>query len=267
MPLAASPPAGLGLAAEGVRHLAAAGRAGPSPLWYTTRATGVIALLLLTATVALGVAGVSRLSSPRWPRVITAGLHRNISLLVIVFVVIHVLTTVLDTFVAISPATIVVPFISSYRTFWLSLGTIAFDLLLALVITSLLRARISLRAWRGVHWLAYACWPIALWHGLGTGTDSKLPWLLFLDALCVVVVAGALLWRLTLIPPGTARSAAMLATVVVPIATVVFVVVGPLQPHWAKRADAPAAAPSSSAISRTPDHVLGRAPAHQKASP
>ena len=49
-----------------------------------------------------------------------------------------------------------------------------------------------------MHLLGYASWPVALWHGLGTGTDSKLPWLLALDAGCVLVVAGALLWRLQL---------------------------------------------------------------------
>ena len=72
-----------------------------------------------------------------------------------------------------------------------------------------------------------ASWPIALWHGLGAGTDSKLPWLLALDAGCVVLVAGALLWRLQIMAPGTARTAAMLATVAVPVATVLYVAVGP----------------------------------------
>ncbi len=240
-----------GLAAAGgpASHLLAAGQDGPSPLWYATRATGVVALVLLTITVALGVAGVSRLSSPRWPRVITAGLHKNISLLVVAFVVVHVLTTVLDSFVSISPAAVVIPFVSNYRPFWLSLGTIAFDMILALVVTSLLRARISFRAWRAVHWLAYASWPIALWHGLGTGTDARLPWLLALDAASVLLVAGALLWRLTQLPPGTARTAAMAATVAVPVATIVFAIVGPLRPGWAERAGTPITAPVSWAAS------------------
>jgi methionine sulfoxide reductase heme-binding subunit len=218
-------------------HLTAAAQVGPSPLWYATRATGVVALILLTVTVALGIAGASRLSSPRWPRVITAGLHRNISLLVVVFVVVHVVTTLLDPFVAINPSSVVIPFISSYRPLWVSLGTIAFDLILALVVTSLLRSRLPHRTWRVVHWLAYACWPIALWHGLGTGTDSKVAWLLLLDAACVLLVAGALLWRLLQLVPGPGRTAAMAATVLVPVATVVFAVLGPLRPHWAERAD------------------------------
>jgi methionine sulfoxide reductase heme-binding subunit len=243
-------------AAPSAAHLLADGTSGPSPLWYATRATGVVALVLLTITVALGVLGVSRLESSRWPRMVTAGLHKNISLLVVAFVIVHVVTTVLDSFVNIGIVSAFVPFTSSYRPLWVSLGAIAFDLLLAVVITSLLRTRISLRAWKGVHWLAYASWPIALWHGLGTGTDSRLPWLLALDALCVLLVAGCLLWRLQWLDPGTGKIAAQAATIAVPIATLVFVLVGPLQHGWAERAGTPAAL-----LGRT----IAPAPGHQAA--
>ena len=217
--------------------------AGPSPLWYTTRATGVVALVLLTATVVLGVAGTARFATPRWPRVITAQLHRNLSLLAVVFVAAHVVTTVLDPYAPIGWISAVVPFASSYRTLWLGLGTVAFDMLLAVVVTSLLRARLGYGAWRAVHWLGYACWPVALWHGLGTGTDSKLSWLLALDAACVVAVAAAAGWRLSLGrgPGRPGLGAWLLACAAVPAATVVFVAVGPLQPGWARRAGTPVA--------------------------
>ncbi len=168
-------------------------------LWYMTRATGEIAFMLLTITVALGITGAARLGSSRWPRVVTAGLHRNLSLMLVTFLSVHIATTLLDTFTAINPAAAIIPFVSGYRTFWVGLGTIAFDLILTLVITSLLRSRLSYRAWRAVHVLAYASWPVALWHGLGTGTDAKLPWLLALDALCVLVVIAAMTWRLRLL--------------------------------------------------------------------
>jgi sulfoxide reductase heme-binding subunit YedZ len=220
-------------------HVLAATGAGPSPLWYTARATGVVALILLTLTVALGVAGSTRLSTPALPRLVRSGLHRNISLLSVAFVATHVLTTVLDPYASISITSAIVPFSSHYRPFWLSLGTIAFDMLLALVLTSMVRTRLSYRAWRAVHWLAYASWPIALWHGLGTGTDSKLSWLLLLDALCVLVVAAAALWRLQLVPPGWTRVIGRAATAAIMAATVVFAVVGPLQSGWAHRAGTP----------------------------
>jgi len=186
-------------------HVLAAGASGPSPLWYTTRATGVVALLLLTATVAFGVAGTARLETLAIPRLVRAGLHRNLSLLAVAFVAVHVLTSVLDPFAGIGFISAVIPFTSPYRPLWLTLGTVALDMLLALVISSLVRTRLSYRAWRGVHWLAYACWPVALWHGLGTGTDSRLSWLLVLDAVCVALVAGAVFWRLGLVPRAEVR--------------------------------------------------------------
>ncbi len=217
-------------------------------LWYTTRSTGVVALLLLTATVALGIAGIYRLSSSRWPRVITAGLHRNLSLLAVAFVLVHVLTTVLDSYVRISLTSAFLPFTSSYRPLWLGLGAVAFDLLLAVVLTSLLRAWIGYRAWRAVHLLAYACWPVALWHGLGTGTDTRLPWMIALDAFCGLLVIGALLWRLRLLGPGPRRAAAVAATLVLSAATLVFAVAGPLHQGWAAQAGTPSAAGPASPL-------------------
>lgn len=226
--------------------LSAAG-AGPSPLWYATRATGVVSFVLLTGTVVLGVAGIARFAAPRWPRLVTAGLHRNLSLLAVGFVVAHVLTTVLDSYARISLVAAVVPFSSSYRPLWLSLGTIAFDMLLAVAATSLLRDRLGYRTWRAVHWLAYGCWPIALWHALGTGTDSRLPWLLGLDAICVGAVAAAAWWRLRLVQDPLRRIAALVAVPAAALATMVFVLAGPLQPGWARRAGTPIALLGASA--------------------
>lgn len=220
--------------------LAAAG-GGPSPLWYATRATGVVALVLLTGTVALGIAGTARFATPAWPRMITSGLHRNLALLVVSFLAVHILTAELDTFAPVGLASVLIPFASAYRPLWLGLGTVAFDLVLALVITSLLRARLGLRAWRSVHWLAYLAWPVALWHGLGTGSDAKLPLMLGIDAVCVAAVLGVIGWRLTLVTDPGRRLAATAGLVAAPLATVVFAAAGPLQPGWAARAGTPAA--------------------------
>jgi methionine sulfoxide reductase heme-binding subunit len=146
---------------------------------------------------------------------------------------------VLDPYASIGITSAIVPFSSHYRPFWLSLGTIAFDMMLALVLTSMVRTRLSYRTWRAVHWLAYASWPIALWHGLGTGTDSRLSLLLVLDAVCVLVVAAAALWRLQLLPAGRTRAIGRAAVAAIAAATVVFVAVGPLQHGWARRAGTP----------------------------
>src|SRR3954453_12388633 len=130
---------------------------GGKALWYATRGTGVVSLLLLTASVVLGIATSVRVETPSWPRYVIEFVHKNVSLLVMVFIALHVATTVQDGYVPIHYLDALIPFRSSYRTIWLGLGTVAFDLLLALVVTSLLRARVGYRAWRFVHWFAYAC--------------------------------------------------------------------------------------------------------------
>jgi methionine sulfoxide reductase heme-binding subunit len=116
------------------------------------------------------------------------------------------------------------------------------------VITSLLRSRLSQRNWRAVHWLAYLSWPVALWHGLGTGTDTRLSWLLALDAACLVAVAAAVCWRLRLTGRSAVRTAGLAATALLLIATVVFAAAGPLQPGWSIRAGTPHATASHLAL-------------------
>ena len=165
-------------------------------LWYATRATGLVTLLMLTASVLLGLLVAGRFSSQRWPRFLTQGLHRNISLLVLVFLVLHVGTTVLDSYTSIPLSAAFVPFASSYKTGWLSLGAVALDLLIALVVTSLVRDRLGYRTWRRVHWLAYACWPVAVAHGLGIGTDRSVTWVIALTLGCVGCVGAAAAWRI-----------------------------------------------------------------------
>ena len=182
--------------------MAAAGRMGvlaaanPRALWYLTRGTGIVCLLLLTASVVLGILEVKRWANPRWPRFVTAGLHKNISLLVVAFVAVHVLTAVVDGFAPIRWLDVILPFTSKYRPIWLGFGSLAVDLLLAIVITSLLRPQLGSAAWRAVHWLTYLCWPVALVHGLGTGTDARMGWGLVLALGCLSVVVGAVWWRL-----------------------------------------------------------------------
>lgn len=236
---------------------------GPSTYWYVTRSTGAVALLLLTASVVLGVLGAVRFSaSPRWPRFAIDSLHRDVSLLVVALVIVHVVTTVLDGFAPISLIDGVIPFHSPYRPLWLSLGTVSFDLVIALVLTSLIRRRLGYRSWRVVHWLAYASWPVAVLHGLGTGTDVKSWWLLLLTAVCVGAVVVAVLIRIGRSPSAipTVRTWSTLLAAATPIGMVVFALVGPLQKGWARRAGTPVpkgAAPVR--VSRTvPDGPLDR---------
>jgi DMSO/TMAO reductase YedYZ heme-binding membrane subunit len=209
-----------------------------TPLWYATRATGLVALVLLTMSMALGLLSSVRFQRPDWPRFVTLGLHRNVSLLALGFTCIHVLTTVLDNFVSIPIPDAFIPFISHYRPLWVGFGAIAFDLMLALIITSLLRTRMSLRSWQLVHWAAYLCWPVAVLHGLGTGTDTPVAWVLVLTAACVLGIAGLTLWRLALSwqsrPVATALGVS--AVVLTLVLGTVWLRAGPLAPDWPGRA-------------------------------
>ena len=117
-------------------------------------------------------------------------------MLVLVFLAVHVITTVIDTYTSISLAAAFIPFASSYKAGWLSLGAVALDLLLALTLTSVARNRLGYRSWRSIHWLAYACWLVALAHGLGIGTDRRTTWVFALTVGCVASVVVAAAWRL-----------------------------------------------------------------------
>jgi sulfoxide reductase heme-binding subunit YedZ len=169
-------------------------------LWYMTRGAGAVSLIMLSAVVVLGLLARSRVERPGWPRFLSAALHRDLSLLALVFLTLHIVTAVVDPFTHLGIVAATVPFGAYYRTFWLGLGTIAFELMLAITVTSLLRRVIGERAWRGVHWLAYAAWPVAVVHGLGTGTDAFSWWLLAITAVCVMTVIAVAVWRLNAAP-------------------------------------------------------------------
>ena len=175
-------------------------------LWYATRGAGVVSLVLLTTVVVLGITSAMRWQTPAWPRFLTTGFHRNLALVTLVFLATHIVTAVVDPFTALGLNAALLPFSSSYRTFWLGLGVIAMYLLIAIVITSLLRPFLGYASWRLIHWLAYAMWPIALVHGFGTGTDRSFAWMLGIDGLCVIAVALAVLWRTSRPSPTSWRA-------------------------------------------------------------
>jgi len=216
--------------------------AGPSAYWYLARGTGAVSLVLLSASVVIGVLGAVRFAAaPRWPRFAIDGLHRDISLLAVALLVVHIATSVIDAFAPIRLIDAVIPFVSSYRPLWMGLGAVAFDLMIALVLTSFLRRQIGYRGWRAVHWFAYLSWPVAVLHGLGTGSDTRAWWMLALTAACVASVLAAVFIRVARAESGppALRGAASALAIVTPIGLVLFTLAGPLQRGWAGRAGTP----------------------------
>jgi methionine sulfoxide reductase heme-binding subunit len=177
------------------------GRVNDTLLWYATRGAGVVSLMLLTAVVVLGIVSVMRWQTASWPRFLTTGFHRNLALTTLIFLGIHVVTAVVDPFTALGWEAAIVPFSSPYRRFWLGLGVVGVYLLLAIVLTSLLRPLFGPRVWRLVHWLAYGMWPVALIHSIGTGTDPRFAWMLAIEAICVGSIVAAVAWRVSRADP------------------------------------------------------------------
>jgi sulfoxide reductase heme-binding subunit YedZ len=225
-----------------------------STYWYLTRSTGAVALLLLTFAIALGVLDVRRFSTPQWPRFVVDSLHRNVSLLAMAFLLLHILTSVLDSFAPISLIDSVIPFAGSYRPLWLGLGAISFDMLLAVTITSLLRQRMGYSSWRAIHWLTYASWPIALLHVFGTGSDVKATWMLVLSIGCLLIVLAAVLARVISGWPQNLRTrgAAIGGAGVFSLFLLVWLPGGPLGSEWARRSGTPSALLGHSAHAKAP---------------
>lgn len=161
-------------------------------LWYFGRGFGVSALLLLTLATVLGRVVAHGRALPGLPRFSVVAVHRSVSLLATVFLALHVFTLLLDPYAQLRLFDVVVPFAGHFKPVWQGLGTVALDLVVVLVVTSLLRHRIGHRTWRAVHWAAYLTWPAAIVHAVGNGTNGTSPWMLVIVALCVVTVLAAL---------------------------------------------------------------------------
>lgn len=166
-------------------------------LWVLGRATGVIGLALLTVSVVLGI--LTRSGRPAFglSRFAVTPVHRNASLLGTAFILVHVVSLLFDSYAQLELVDFFVPFLAELDPLWLGLGTVSFDLLLAVAITGMLRNRIGQRAFRFVHWASYALWPISMAHALGSGSDAGSGWFLTFAGICTLVVVGAVVWRLT----------------------------------------------------------------------
>ena len=165
-------------------------------LWALGRGTGVVALVMFTITLVLGIVARSGRSVGGLGRFGVAEVHRTAALTGVGLVAVHLGSLFFDPYAQLKLVDMVLPFVGSYRPLWLGLGTVAVDLLLVVTGVSLLRNRVGPRVFKGVHWLTYLLWPVALLHGLGTGTDAGSLWLDAVAIACSTAVGAAVLWRL-----------------------------------------------------------------------
>ena len=206
--------------------------------WDTARAGGFAAYILLSVAVSVGLVLRNRWQTPKWPRLITNELHGYLSLLALVFIVVHVLAVLVDPFTHFGLAEVLVPFVSHYRPVWMGLGIVALYLLLAVWLSSRLRTRIRYEAWRRIHVLAYGVYIAATIHGLGTGSDTRSGWAPIVYASSVVVVGGLAARRLLVPAARGQRRRPVLAAVGggLILLTATWAVAGPLAAHWGARA-------------------------------
>jgi sulfoxide reductase heme-binding subunit YedZ len=221
--------------------VAAAAASNPSWFWYATRGLGAATLIVLTCTVVLGIVTATRWIGQSTPGFVTADLHRNLSLIALGLLAAHIITTVLDPFAHISVRDVIIPFGAAYRPVWLGLGVVAAEIMVVVAATSMLRDRVGPRAWRLIHWIAYASWPVAVIHGLGTGSDARAPWLIGVVVSCVVAVVLALLTRiregqLSTVPIRAAAAAVVAVTLVL---STRWAFGGPFQADWSAKAGTP----------------------------
>ena len=164
-------------------------------LWMLGRGTGLVALLLLTLSLVLGIVTRSRRTLAGLPRYGVTAVHQTASLTATTLITIHVISLLLDPEAPLRLLDALLPFTGTWRPLWVGLGTLSLDLLAAIVVSALLRKRIGHRTFRAIHWSSYALWPTAFLHALGTGTDAGTLWFRGAAVACLAVVGGAVAWR------------------------------------------------------------------------
>jgi methionine sulfoxide reductase heme-binding subunit len=221
----------------------------PRLTWFLTRSTGIVLLVLLTAVTVLGMVVAGRAATRRVPGFVLADLHRRVTVVALVLLAGHIGAAVADSFVTITWLDAVVPFVTTYRPVWTGLGTLACDVVLLVVVTSVFRHRMSPRAWRAAHLSAYAMWPLAVLHTLGDGSDVRSPALFALVFGCVLAVVLVSWWRLSRLPAfcGRVRTGTVVAVPLGLLAVAVWAWQGPLAAGWASRAGTPPPATSAPA--------------------
>ena len=175
--------------------------------WYVARAGGLLAFMLLTASVVAGLllSGKARLEG--WPRFALEDVHRFLGLLAGSFILLHGGALLVDGYLPFSLGNLLVPGTAPYRPLAVAAGVVAAELLVALAVTNHYRKALSHRFWRRAHYLNFAVWLLALVHGITAGTDTGSAWAIALYLAAAAAVGGLTAAKIVPAPPrarGTA---------------------------------------------------------------
>ena len=202
--------------------------------WDTARAGGFTAYLLVTISVALGLALSMRWQVRWWPRLISYELHVWITVLSFIFLGIHILASWVDPFTHFGLNELLLPFVSHYRPLWMALGIVAMYLSLAVTLSLFIRRQIGYKWWLRLHELSFVVWALATIHGLATGSDTRTLWGIELYIVSAVLVCSLLCLRLLQpVTPGGRTHPVWASVVAAALAiTITWTALGPMRPGW-----------------------------------
>ena len=148
--------------------------AAPKAYWYLSRASAIVAFVLLWMSIVLGLTLTNR-TARIWPGgPVVFDLHQHTSLLALIVAFFHGLILMGDRYIAFTLTTVLTPFASAdYRPFWVGLGQIGFYLLGIVGLSFYARRWMGARLWRVVHYLSFGVFVLALIHGIVSGTDTS----------------------------------------------------------------------------------------------
>jgi Predicted ferric reductase len=201
-------------------------------LWEFSRVGGMVAYLLATASVCLGLLLSLKVRSRSWPRFVTDGLHRHVTLVSLIFIGLHSLTVWLDPFTAFTPAEVLVPFTTHYRPLWIGLGIVASYLMIAVWASEWVRPHIGYAWWRRFHYTSFAVFVLGTLHGIGAGSDTRTWWGIAIYAGAMGATVGLLAWRIWVAVTAERRAAILLTLGAATLALAVWALVLPLQAGW-----------------------------------
>jgi sulfoxide reductase heme-binding subunit YedZ len=172
--------------------------------WFLTRASGLLAYVLLFGALSLGLSMTGDLLEGRVRRYRVYDLHRFLSLLALAVLLFHALIVLPDDYIGFSLAELLLPFASPYEPLYMGLGALSLYITALIVASFYAIHRIGYRTWRLLHYTTGLAFVLALVHGIGAGTDTAAAWVRYLYAGTGVVAFNLAVWRLL---KGSARGA------------------------------------------------------------
>ncbi|UUY05757.1 ferric reductase-like transmembrane domain-containing protein [Svornostia abyssi] len=173
---------------------------GPAPLeygwWLASRASGIVALLCVTVSVAIGLMMAGKVSRRPGMAKALMGIHEQTALAGLLAIAVHGITLLGDPWLNPGPAGVVVPFAMEYRPVFTGLGIIAGWLAVLLGLSFYFRKRIGAKRWRSLHRATLLVWVLGVAHTIGAGTDGQSTWMLAFVGVSTAVIVPLLVLRM-----------------------------------------------------------------------